>query len=58
MSKKKSLREHLKQSRQTVAGWPEWKQRALGGESNSNDRTGGTGTIKPATAGDKSKHNS
>ena len=59
MSNKQNFREHLKQSRQAVAGWPEWKQRALGGGSNNNGRTGSADTTKPATstAGDKGKNN-
>lgn len=55
MSSKDDLREHLKQARQTVGGWPEWKQRALGGGVAPGRRAQDPAQAQQTTAAAKEK---
>lgn len=47
MSGEHGLREHLKQARQTVGAWPEWKKRALGGGATTERRAPESARAQP-----------
>lgn len=53
---KESFRENLKQAKQTVDSWPEWKQRALGGGPSSVRRAGTAGRVIAGRPHPQEKH--